>query len=528
MGGIMPVQKMILTILVCLLAACGSKKGVSTARFVVFGVDGLSADGMLMIYGSNSSTGSFFAIPHAGEGESDFEIENGRWSFVVIAWDGPRTLEGNLSCASVSRELLGGEVVITLTLTAEQCHAPGQSNVEVSFVSCEEDDVLSDTAQLNTDCNTPGRSASYRLSFYSLDPGDPLRNSKAELVSNCVNDSDLMDNSPVDSNIALPSYDYLMGIPSIPILIEAFDRVNCQGTPTQYPLLPRGPDSNRQVFEDGGRVYLAVVAPECPENFIPVPGNTTLGTENFCVMKYEAKKGLEGPESRPADTPWVSISAVNAASECSSLSRSNFPGEFSLITNRQWMTLVHDLAGVDANWTGGSAGTGTVFKGHIDGTPAEALEVSDPTDPYDQTGNSSSSGREQSRTFELSNSEEIWDLAGNVSEWVNWGDDPLRFSSLADIENGPAIDMSPTWRDLTTTVSPLDALDLAPPSSYDHNEGFGRWLRSDGSVAVRGGAWTDEENSQTTTETGVAMLTFLTEGGADALYGFRCVYNPTL
>ena len=187
----MPVQKMILIVLVCLLAACGAKKGVSTAQFVVVGADGLSADGMLMIYGANSSTGSSFAIPHLGTGESDFEIENGQWSFVVIAWDGPRTLEGNLSCASVSRELLGGEVIITLTLTAEQCHGTGQSNVEVSFVSCEDDDVLSNGAQLNTDCNTPGRSVSYRLSFYGLEPG-ALQSPKPELVSNCVNDSDLM------------------------------------------------------------------------------------------------------------------------------------------------------------------------------------------------------------------------------------------------------------------------------------------------------------------------------------------------
>ena len=168
-----------------------------------------------------------------------------------------------------------------------------------------------------------------------------------------------------------------MGIPNIPILVQAFDQVNCQGKPTNFPLLPRPLNSNRQVFEDGGRIYFAMVAPECPENFIPVAGNTALGTENFCVMKYEAKKGLQGPESRPGDVPWTSISAISASSECSSLSRSNFPGEFSLINNRQWMTLVYDLAGVDANWTGGSAGSGTVFKGHIDGSPAEALSVSD-------------------------------------------------------------------------------------------------------------------------------------------------------
>ncbi len=528
-GGIMPVQKMILIVFVCLLTACGAKKGKSTAQFVVVGADGLSADGMLMIYGSNRSTGSSFAIPHVGVGESDFEIENGQWVFSVIAWDGPAPLEGNLSCASVGRELLGGEVIITLTLTIEQCQSGQQSDTKVSFVACEDDSILSDSAQLNSDCNTPGRSLSYRLSFYSLDPGSSLQSSKADLVSNCINDGDSLDNSPVDSQIALPAFDYLMGIPRIPILIEAFDRANCQGTPTQYPLLPRAQDSNRQVFQDSDRIYIAMVAPECPQNFIPVLGNITLETGPFCVMKYEAKDGLEGPESRPSDMPWMTISAYQAYSECRSLSQSIFPGQFSLINNRQWMTLVYDLAGVDANWVGGSAGSGAIFKGHTDSSPAEALSVDDPTDPYDQTGNSSVSGENQRRTFELSSGEEIWDLGGNLSEWVDWGGDPLGFSSLFDVENGPPdIDMSPTWRALTTTVSPLDVLDLAPPSSYDHDEGFGRWLRADGSIAVRGGAWMGEENSQTATDTGVAMLTFLTEGGAEGLYGFRCVYNPAM
>lgn len=52
----------------------------------------------------------------------------------------------------------------------------------------------------------------------------------------------------------------------------------------------------------GGSVALA-----CATNFIPVPGNSSLGTSDFCVMKYEAKFDGSTPVSRAAGTPATSM-----------------------------------------------------------------------------------------------------------------------------------------------------------------------------------------------------------------------------
>ncbi len=488
-----------------------------------------------MIYGVNQALGTAFAIPHRGTQDANFEIRNGSWVFTIVAWEGPETLEGDLSCTSVSRELTGGEIDITLTLSPEQCYnGPGDAPM-VSFVSCADDGILGDGATINADCTSPGRSQSFRLSLYRRPPGAALDETQPGLVSACINDGDADNNDPVDSDLTLPPLSFLMGIPRVPVLVEAFDRPDCAGTPTQYPVVPRRTNPNRQIIQTNDRFFVAMVAPFCPQNFVLVEGNTALQTEDFCVMKYEAKEGSSGrdpnsesvPESSPDGVPWAMRSAYQAYASCRALSRPNFPGSFSLITNRQWMTIVYDLADVDANWVGGTAGSGSIFKGHTDAVPDNALEVDDPDDPYDQTGNSTMSGANQKRVFELASGEEIWDLAGNVGEWVDWGGDPQRLSTIADLNGGPpAVDTSPTWRGLDTRLAPLGMLDLMAPSSYGATEGFGRWLRSTGSVAVRGGAWMDEDATQSASDTGVAMLTFLTDGDASELYGFRCVYNP--
>jgi formylglycine-generating enzyme required for sulfatase activity len=62
-----------------------------------------------------------------------------------------------------------------------------------------------------------------------------------------------------------------------------------------------------------------------------------------------------------------------------------------------------------------------MYRGHSDNSSA-SLSVTNVNDGYDQTGNNSGqawgSGKEQRRTFTLSNGEVVWDMAGNVYEWV--------------------------------------------------------------------------------------------------------------
>jgi formylglycine-generating enzyme required for sulfatase activity len=86
------------------------------------------------------------------------------------------------------------------------------------------------------------------------------------------------------------------------------------------------------------------------------------------------------------------------------------------------MTIAQNVLSVESNWDNGagvhSVGTGYIYSGHNDGTPANTLApVADDTDGYSGTGNTSPSN--QKRTLTLTNGQVIWDLAGNIYEWTN-------------------------------------------------------------------------------------------------------------
>jgi prepilin-type N-terminal cleavage/methylation domain-containing protein len=155
------------------------------------------------------------------------------------------------------------------------------------------------------------------------------------------------------------------------------------------------------------------LALSCPSGFISVPSSSTYGTSNFCVMKYEAKNVAGVATSQAAGLPWDNISqtaaATTATAACSSC---------HLITEAEWMTIVQNVLGVASNWSGNAVGSGYIYSGHNDNSPANSLAASsDDSNGYYGTGNSSPSN--QRRTLALSNGEVIWDLAGNAWEWTS-------------------------------------------------------------------------------------------------------------
>lgn len=171
----------------------------------------------------------------------------------------------------------------------------------------------------------------------------------------------------------------------------------------------------------------------CPANYAFVYGNATLGTADFCVMKYEAK--IQGndvgtttysasmvADSRPTGSPWVNISQTQAITEASDACSG-----CRLITEAEWMTIVADVLSVKYNWSGGAVGSGYIYSGHNDNSPANSLAAAaDDADGYSGTGNSVGqtsitngvAGDAQKRTLYLKSGDVIWDVAGNTWEWT--------------------------------------------------------------------------------------------------------------
>lgn len=206
----------------------------------------------------------------------------------------------------------------------------------------------------------------------------------------------------------------------------------------------------------------------CPDNYVFVYGNPSLGTNDFCVMKYEAKiKGNDtgsttysssmSAESRPSGTPWVNINQSQA------LIKSSEAGGH-LITEPEWMTIAADVLSIKHNWSGGEVGSGYIYQGHVNNNPASALSAhqNDAEGLTGITGGTGTSvGTNSRRTLYLSSGDVIWDFSGNTYEWTQ---QQVNIPTLTLSQVGVPGDSATTftWRDYT--LSTLSLGNLAAPS----------------------------------------------------------------
>ena len=220
--------------------------------------------------------------------------------------------------------------------------------------------------------------------------------------------------------------------------------------------------------------------------------------------------------SQAAGMPWVNISQAGAVTAAS-----NACSGCHLITEAEWLTIAHNVVNVDNNWSGGSVGSGYMYRGHNDFSPNGALEAStNDNDGYFGTGNT---GDDQRRTLQLSNGEIVWDLAGNVYDWTT--------GQTSGGQPGDAGSNYYTWYDWHGEYGPELAGSLPSPNPYPnfgtpaainwtYQHGIGDLLSNPMDTSLRGymrgGWWYVGVNA------GVLMLSLEVDPTAtDAAIGFR-------
>lgn len=257
----------------------------------------------------------------------------------------------------------------------------------------------------------------------------------------------------------------------------------------------------------------------CSSNFLCVRANSDVGqTQPFCVAKYEMKDVGGTATSQAASTPWVWIDRPTAISKCQALGAG-----YDLITNSQWQAMAREIetarsGGAHLNWSNGStSGANALNRGHSDGNPYSALAASTDNDPCNGTGqancaNNTSGEFTQKRTHTLLSGEVIWDVAGNVSEWVkddssvDNGDDNFVSQEPWDGTNGTKAKWGPTGN-------------YTSKNSGEHG-GLGYvYLNYSGGGFYRGGNW------DLNAATGVFSANLIS-GPTDSYValGFRCVW----
>jgi prepilin-type N-terminal cleavage/methylation domain-containing protein len=310
---------------------------------------------------------------------------------------------------------------------------------------------------------------------------------------------------------------------------------------SQYSLYVNKNTTYYRISSDTG-LTTAAVSKVCPYGFIVVPGSSTYSTSDFCVMKYEAKADdnsdgvgdtnqTTGYNTWPADTHPISdtrklvstaagysvtnISQDTAKNTAAPSYTANCPSGCHLITEAEWMTIAQNVLSVASNWSGGSVDSGYIYSGHNDSVPAKAIEAdSNDVNGYANTGNTSGNQR---RTLTLTNSEVIWDLAGNIWEWTQG-------TIAGNQQPGLSGESAYAWKEWNNGSLLMNGLPaLSRPSStgisgisgWDSSKGIGRLFSNYGETGVRafrrGGIWGNGSTA------GVLAL-YLYDSSSDANY----------
>ncbi len=278
----------------------------------------------------------------------------------------------------------------------------------------------------------------------------------------------------------------------------------------------------------------------CPSGYVEIPANAGLALDAFCVMKYEARAwgdangdnivdptevdpdgcnesgcttenwGVNSyyPGSTAEGLPWRMLSIEQAKVECQSLGIG-----YDLISNAEWMAMAEDLENQNANWSGAVVGTGCLFRGN-NGT-ADACG-------YAKGAIDSGAARDNKARLFLSNGSEIWDVAGNVTEWIDW--DKQGVISLAPTY------CTDTWTEINTDICddnltdlyflPRNPAGISPSSTYDSSYGLGKFEGGSGGAATRGGSY---QYADFAGVFGLSLSGTLLSAQQDI--GFRCVYR---
>ncbi len=237
----------------------------------------------------------------------------------------------------------------------------------------------------------------------------------------------------------------------------------------------------------------------CPPNYSFVYGNSSFGTSDFCVMKYEAKNVGGVATSQATGAPWVSINQADA------ITASTAAGGH-LITEAEWMTIAADVLSVRYNWSGWEVGAGLMYQGHVNSNPASALAAS--TDDWDRLngitgGTGKATGLNSSRVLWLKSGDPLWDFSGNVWEWTQQA---IGTPALTINQIGVSGDSAYNWREYNNSsllygnlpaVSRPSGLagvsGLGAINAWDSTKGIGQlyanYADTGSRIFGRGGGW---------------------------------------
>jgi hypothetical protein len=281
-----------------------------------------------------------------------------------------------------------------------------------------------------------------------------------------------------------------------------------------------------------------VVSSDCPQGFIYIPSNKYFSTSSFCIMKWEAKAYdtssdqivLEGgnlqssdwadtsfvPISSPEGKPWVFIS-FNDNLEYNSVEACESQG-WRVATNRQWMVVARDAENQSINWVDGVVGSNN----SVGGGMIRGLATGGRGGISDGYNNNSGLSR---RDFHLSTGDSIWDISGNVWEYVDLAENGQEFDANVCLS-------SYGWEEFDEcNFNDPFSINNSSDRRYEMGASNSTYtsIQNIGSVhGVSSGTRTLRRSGSTLDGDYAGIYTSTRVSGSSAHYnvGFRCTHNP--
>ena len=284
----------------------------------------------------------------------------------------------------------------------------------------------------------------------------------------------------------------------------------------------------------------------CPDNYVALPALSGYTNDKICVAKYEMKSGSKAT-STYAGQPHANISRDDSGSTVGAINRCQALGDgYDLITNDEWQALARNIESVGSNWSGGQVGSGQGLSVGYDTSSSFIAASKDDDKACESTVTdecNSTTWHTNRRTFALSNGEMIWDVAGNVWEWVKddidtsivWANSPV---SLLEDSDSLVTALTIGGKAGSTRNAKGHFGPHGDHSSFnDIGTNYGRlgyaWLDSIGGAIRRGGSGRkflqqDDGSLMSVDWDGLfsVHLKDAADGGLDQNHGYRCVYHP--
>ena len=174
--------------------------------------------------------------------------------------------------------------------------------------------------------------------------------------------------------------------------------------------------SSTKTDNDSSQANKELKPNDCPSNYLYVPENKSLNTSALCVSKYEMAVSNMAVESKLSATPKQEVSWLDAINYCESLG-----SNYSLISSTEWQAILNEIyanplnyrnAVIDNNTMNINTGLTNSNAPQITFPESEALSV----------------WSENRRFHFINNKQSIWDIGGNLSEWLI--DDKFQLAGL--------------------------------------------------------------------------------------------------